>query len=93
MLPFLGPSNIRDGLSLPVDMYADPANYLESSSARDGLTFLEVVDIRARLLEVEKLLSGDRYVFMRDAYMQRRNYLVKDGEVKDTFGDDIEGDF
>jgi phospholipid-binding lipoprotein MlaA len=93
MLPFLGPSNVRDGLSIPVDMYADPANYLENTASRDGLTFLEVVDTRAKLLEVEKLLSGDRYVFIRDAYLQRRNYLVKDGEVIDTFGDNIKGDF
>lgn len=93
VLPFLGPSNVRDGVSLPVDIYADPVTYLESSHARNGLTFLEIVDTRAKLLETEKLLTGDRYVFIRDAYLQRRNYLVNDGEVEDTFGTSTDGDF
>jgi phospholipid-binding lipoprotein MlaA len=93
VLPFLGPSNFRDGVSLPVDIYADPVTYLESSHARNGLTFLEIVDTRAQLLETEKLLSGDRYVFIRDAYLQRRDYLVNDGEVEDTFGTSSDDDF
>lgn len=93
VLPFLGPSTLRDGVAIPVDMYLDPVNYHEQSSVRTGLTVLEVVDIRANLLEAEKLLSGDKYVFMRDAYLQRREYLVKDGEIEDTFGDELKGDF
>jgi phospholipid-binding lipoprotein MlaA len=93
VLPFLGPSNIRDGLSIPLDAYADPVTYLESSHARNGLTLLEIIDLRSKLLETEKLLSGDRYVFIRDAYLQRRDYLVNDGVVEDTFGTDLKGDF
>jgi phospholipid-binding lipoprotein MlaA len=93
VLPFLGPSNIRDGLSIPIDAYTDPVTYLESSHARNGLTLLEIIDLRSRLLATEKLLSGDRYVFIRDAYLQRRDYLVKDGVVEDTFGTDLKGDF
>lgn len=93
VLPFLGPSNIRDGLSIPVDVALDPVTYLEGSRSKNGLNLLEIVDTRAKLLETEKLLSGDRYVFIRDAYLQRRNYLVKDGVVEDTFGTDLKGDF
>ncbi|MFT6102132.1 MAG: phospholipid-binding lipoprotein MlaA [Granulosicoccus sp.] len=89
VLPFFGPSTFRDGVGIPIDMYADPVGYHEQDSMRTGLTVLKVVDIRASLLEAEKLITGDKYVFMRDAYLQRREYLVKDGNVKDTFGGDI----
>ena len=93
VLPLLGPATVRDGIAIPIDMYVDPVGYHEQDSVRTGLTVLEVVDIRAGLLEAEKLLTGDKYVFMRDAYLQRREYLVKDGEVEDTFGTDISDDF
>ncbi len=93
VLPFLGPSTIRDGAAIPVDMYADPINYLEDSKASAGLTFLKLIDTRAKLLEQEKLLQGDKYIFIRDAYLQRRDYLVNDGQVEDTFGTDLKGDF
>ncbi|MGS2718652.1 MlaA family lipoprotein [Eionea flava] len=95
VLPLLGPSTVRDGVGIPVDMYLDPANYHEQDSVRTGLTVLEVIDTRAGLLEAEKLISGDKYVFIRDAYLQRREYLVNDGEVEDTFGGDdlIDEDF
>ena len=93
VLPLLGPASVRDGLAIPVDMYVDPVNYHEQSSVRTGLSVLEIIDIRAGLLETEKLLTGDKYVFMRDAYLQRREYLVKDGEVEDTFGKGLKGEF
>jgi phospholipid-binding lipoprotein MlaA len=93
VLPLLGPASVRDGIAIPIDMYVDPIGYHEQDSVRTGLTVLKVVDIRASLLEAEKLLTGDKYVFMRDAYLQRREYLVKDGEVEDTFGNDVKSDF
>ncbi len=94
VLPLFGPSNIRDGIGIPVDMYTDPVNYIDDKPLRNGLTLLEIIDTRAKLLDSEKLLSGDRYVFMRDAYLQRREYLINDGDIEDTFGsDDTEEDF
>ncbi|MGH1486690.1 MAG: MlaA family lipoprotein [Cellvibrionaceae bacterium] len=92
VMPFLGPSTLRDGFAIPVDSYLDPANYVEHNATRNALTFTEIVSIRASLLDTEKLLSGDRYVFIRDAYLQRRDYLVNDGKVKDTFGDSLGDD-
>ncbi len=93
VLPFLGPSNLRDGVSIPVDIYADPVTYVDHVPTRNALNITEIIDTRSQLLETEKLLTGDRYVFIRDAYLQRREYLVEDGEVEDTFGTDIKGDF
>jgi phospholipid-binding lipoprotein MlaA len=50
------------------------------------------VGLRASLLDAESLISGDKYTFIRDAYLQRRNYLAKDGDVEDDFGDDLDGE-
>jgi phospholipid-binding lipoprotein MlaA len=49
---------------------------------------LNFIEIRASLLDAEQLISGDRYAFMRDAYLQRREYLIKDGQVTDEFLDE-----
>ncbi len=47
---------------------------------------VEVIDIRAIDAGAEELMSGDRYLFMREAYLQQRNYLVS-GELQDDFSD------
>jgi phospholipid-binding lipoprotein MlaA len=38
---------------------------------------------------VDDVVFGDKYIFYRDAYFQRREYLVNDGEVADPFADDF----
>jgi len=50
-----------------------------------------LIDTRAQLLSVEKVISGDRYLFMRDAYLQRRQFLINDGLIEeDPFLDDFD---
>ncbi len=95
VLPFFGPSTVRDGIGLPVDAYLDPVTYVDRVRVRNSLTAGEIIDTRARLLDTEKLLSGDRYVFIRDAYLQRREYLIEDGKVQDDFSNSLDesGDF
>ncbi len=88
VLPFLGPSSIRDGVGTPLNWAFDPVLYVDSMYISRGLAATRIVDDRADLLEVEELASGDLYVFMRDAYLQRREYLINDGEVEDDFGDE-----
>lgn len=90
VLPFLGPSTIRDSIGIPVDAYVDPINYLDHVRTRNSLTAGELVDKRVSLLDAEELISGDSYIFIRDAYLQRRNYLVEDGQVDDSFGESLE---
>jgi phospholipid-binding lipoprotein MlaA len=52
------------------------------------------VDTRASLLSAEALVSGDRYLFLRDAYRQRREYLILDGQIEDDpFLDDLDDDW
>jgi phospholipid-binding lipoprotein MlaA len=90
VVPFLGPRSVRDGFGSVADAYSDPIPYLfdDDVPTRNSLLGLRVVDTRAQLLDAEELVSGDRYIFLRDAYLQRREFLVKDGEVEDSFGAD-----
>ncbi len=88
VLPLLGPSTLRDGAGRIVDSVDDPINYVESERGYYALTALDVIETRARLMAVEKLISGDKYSFIRDAYLQRRIFEIKDGEVADVYKDD-----
>ena len=87
MLPFLGPSTLRDAPSYFVDQLTDPLDYLDNSTDRAVTTALSVVDTRASLFEYDNLLSGDSYTLVRDVYLQRRAYQVNDGAVEDEFDD------
>jgi phospholipid-binding lipoprotein MlaA len=88
MVPLLGPFTVRDGFGRVVDGQADYVANLDYVPTRNELLALRIVDTRASLLEAEKLITGDRYTFIRDAYLQRREYLVKDGVVEDGFGEE-----
>ena len=48
---------------------------------------LEIISLRAQLLKAEELITGDKYSFIRDAYLQHREFLLKDGNVEDDFGE------
>lgn len=94
MLPLLGPSNPRDfaGFGFDVFVFPSPWDHVDSPYnvyARG----LQLVDLRADLIPAEKLISGDRYVFFRNAYMQRREFLINDGKIqRDPFAaDDNDG--
>lgn len=90
VLPFLGPSTMTDTVAMPADWFMDPLTYIDDKEVSYGIKALDLLQTRAGLLDAEKLISGDKYVFIREAYLQRREYLVQDGEVKDDFGEDLE---
>lgn len=92
VLPVLGSSSVRDGVGRVGDYFTHPVTYIEDEETKLILTGLGIVDIRARYLGKDGIVSGDKYSFMRDAYLQRRAYLVKDAQVEtnDPFLDDIE---
>ena len=83
VLPLLGPSTVRDGSGLAVDYVVSPFFYWqEQERVRWGLAALDIVNARANLLPAEKLLDEtgvERYTFLRDVYLQRREYLIHDG--------------
>ncbi len=94
VLPFLGPSTVRDGFGSAVNYAAQPVRYvIEDEKTRYALAALYFIDTRASLLDAEQLMGGDKYTFMRDAYLQRRDFLIHDGEVgDDDFLNEDEGD-
>lgn len=89
VLPFAGASNVRDGIGLIFDGLLNPIRFIKPSEARAAVTALYVIDLRAGLLGVDEIVQGDRYLFLRDAYLQRREFLVNDGvSDEDPFADD-----
>lgn len=87
MLPVFGASNVRDSLGLILDTLFNPIQYHDDESLRLTLFLVRETDSRSRLLALDELITGDRYLFVREAYVQRREYLVTDGQVEDEFGD------
>jgi phospholipid-binding lipoprotein MlaA len=85
MLPLLGPSTLRDAPSKYVDSYTQPYRYMDDVSVRNSVMGLNIVDTRASLLDSERLITGDKYTFIRNAYLQNREFKVKDGKVVDDF--------
>lgn len=82
VLPFFGPRTLRDGLAIPVDWEANPLVNIKDNNTYWGAIGLKYVDVRAGLLRASRILDTaalDPYVFMRDAYLQRRQNLVYDG--------------
>ena len=82
VLPLLGPSTVRDGTALLVDRQAAPSTLAKTDAATWGIATLEVVTLRASLLGASKLLGEvalDKYTFLRQAYLARRQDLVYDG--------------
>jgi phospholipid-binding lipoprotein MlaA len=81
VLPFFGPSTVRDGLGIPVDYYSFSLYpYVNPVSQRYWIYGVGVVSRRADLLKFQDVMEQaavDKYVFLRDAYMQRRNYLMQ----------------
>lgn len=84
VLPILGPSTIRDGVGLGVTYEMGIPAHLKSVALRNNLMLLYYIDTRASLLKAEPLIgeSVDEYVFIRDAYLQRRKYLISNEEAE-----------
>jgi phospholipid-binding lipoprotein MlaA len=85
VLPFFGPSNFRDGIGFGVDSYATLTNLSDSTGVRLAAFTTNTVHNRAALLPTERLLEDalDRYLLIRDGFLQRRRSLVFDGEPPD----------
>jgi phospholipid-binding lipoprotein MlaA len=83
VLPFFGPSNVRDTFGTAVDLESDYLfRLLPDVALRNSLTGLRVVNARNTYYEAGDLLDGaalDKYSFVRDAYIQRRAYQINEG--------------
>ena len=81
VIPFLGPSTVRDTIAWPINyQYMTIYPWVHPTRARYGLFGLNVISKRAdylRFQDVMKQAAIDKYVFVRDAYMQRRSYQIE----------------
>lgn len=94
MVPLLGPRNLRDAVTIPLNFFARPLTHYENSSVRDKLLSIEVIAARAQLLFAEGFIkdSIDPYVTIRDAYQQNRRFKVHDGNPPEQ-DDDLFDEF
>ena len=91
MLPILGPSTLRDTLSRPVSSFLSVTFHMTETDVNIALKGMDAIETREKLLDVEALLSGDKYAFVKDAYIQSIYYETKDGvDVEDDFIDDMD---
>jgi phospholipid-binding lipoprotein MlaA len=77
-LPFFGPSTVRDAFGIAGDSPLQPVSYLEADKVRIGLTALNLVDMRTRLMAFDSLRdeANDGYLLVRDSWSQRRNFQI-----------------
>jgi phospholipid-binding lipoprotein MlaA len=96
VLPFLGPSSTRDAGGRVIDTVTDPVfvgSFFVAPFIGPIVGSTKVTDTRAGLLKSEKTLeeaSLDKYEFIRDAYLQRRQNLVHDGNPPKNMEDEEE---
>ena len=85
-LPLVGPSTVRDLPSVVAERVLQPLYWFNIGNARWGSLALSVVDGRARFLPLDPTLDRvyDQYAFIRDAFLQRRLYLIHDGNPPET---------
>lgn len=92
VLPIIGPTTFRDTAGIAVDVsYFDPVFHRQTLH-QSLVTFgIKYIDIRAGLLKATNILDEtvpDKYAFMRDAYLSRREFLIYDGNPPDDFSED-----
>lgn len=87
MLPFFGPSTFRDAPSNFVDSLFDPFSYNNRLPVRVAIKGIDLIALRADLLGIDDVISGDEYLFIRDVYLQNREYVISDGAIEDNFDD------
>lgn len=88
--PILGASTLRDSAALPIDLQATPNLLINDPATRHSLTGFQVVHTRSNLLAAGEVLDGavvgDKYTFVRNAHLQRRQAQVYDGNPPEEDG-------
>lgn len=88
VLPIFGPSTLRDTVAMPLDIKGDAVQQLNDPATRNVLSVTRVMDVRAGLLQtvdVIKAAALDPYSFVRDAYLQKRENDIHDGNPPARF--------
>jgi len=82
-IPLFGPTTVRDGTGVIVRIALGPVGYVPNVPVRNSIYGVGYVDLRSQPLESGSLVDTaalDRYIFIRNAYLQRRRYLIYDGK-------------
>lgn len=87
MFPLFGPKTVRSGVGYVVDTYTSIPSLINEPEIAYTFWTVEAIDIRANLINADELIFGDRYIFVRNAYLQRRAAFLNGGAVEDTFSD------
>ena len=85
VIPFLGPRTLRGGAGIFPDTYVSPIYHVEPDRDQWIAYGIDIINTRSALLDAEDLIMGDRYTFIRDAYLQRREYLITGQVPEDDF--------
>ena len=94
VVPFRGPATVTHACGMLVSSFMSPLQFVSPQRDRYAIRAGWAIDSRVQLLKSEVLVSGDRYLFFREAYLQRREFLTNDGVVfDDPFIDDEFEDF
>ncbi len=91
--PFLGSSTVRDSFDIPPSYMLSSSLLVDDEGTQFALAGLNIISLRADLLDAGNLVSDialDKYAFIRDAYLQRRQNLIYDGEPPDSGNEDEE---
>ncbi|MGX5218871.1 MULTISPECIES: MlaA family lipoprotein [Pseudomonas] len=85
VLPLFGPSTVRDAVARVPDGLLATGLFIDHVPTRNVVYGVNLVDTRASLFPAERLIVGDRYTFVRNAYLQNREFKINDGVVEDDF--------
>lgn len=90
VLPVIGGSTIRDRVGSTLSIPATPAFWIDDTETVLAVQSIAFLNASAQLLDARSAITGDRYLLVRDAYLQRREFLAKDGAAtaEDPFLDD-----
>jgi phospholipid-binding lipoprotein MlaA len=87
VLPLIGPTMTRDALAMTVDFETDPWGYVYPVRLRNSGIAVRLIDHRVYMLGTTTLVEDaalDRYEFVRDSYIQKREHKIYKGETQDS---------
>jgi phospholipid-binding lipoprotein MlaA len=87
VLPLFGPSTVRDAVGSIGNYYVNPLSYIHPDGLSWALYGVNIINTRANLLSASDVLEGaalDKYSFVRNAYLQRRQYLLSNGSTRNS---------
>ena len=96
VLPVLAPCTLRGGVGLIPNQLLHGRNLIQDTGTRDKSFVLQIIQGRASLLALDSQIaaSNDPYIFVREAYLQNRNFVIYDGQPPQPEDDfDLDDDF